>query len=161
VPDRTIRVDLRAQRLELREGSRVVAAYPVSTSAKGAGEREGSEQTPRGLHEIRAKIGARAPSGAVFVERRPTGEICTLEMVQAEPQRDWILSRILWLRGREVGKNRLGEVDSMRRCIYIHGTPDEASIGTAASHGCIRMRNADVIELFDLVGAGTLVEIVD
>ena len=157
--ERRIRVDLGAQRLDLLEGEEVLASYPVSTAAKGTGEREGSEQTPRGLHEVRARIGAGAPEGAVFVGRRPTGEICTPEMFRAEPERDWILTRILWLRGLEVGVNRLGDVDSMRRYIYIHGTPDEAAIGTPASHGCIRMRNEDVIELFDLVEVGTRVEI--
>jgi lipoprotein-anchoring transpeptidase ErfK/SrfK len=160
VKARRIRVDLRSQTLDLLEGARVLASYRVSTAARGAGEREGSEQTPRGLHEIRAKIGAGAPEGAVFVRRRPTGEIFDAETARRGPARDWILSRILWLRGLEPGRNRLGDVDSMRRYIYIHGTPDEASLGTPASHGCIRMRSADVIELFDLVDAGTLVEIV-
>jgi lipoprotein-anchoring transpeptidase ErfK/SrfK len=137
-----------------------LASYPVSTASKGVGELVGSERTPRGRHEVRAKIGAGAPEGAVFVGRRPTGEICTPEMMAAHPGRDWILSRILWLRGLEVGKNRLGAVDSMRRTIYIHGTPDAGSLGTPASHGCIRMRNDHVIELFDLVEPGTPVEII-
>ena len=159
--ERQLRVNLRSQRIELVDGTEVLESYAVSSAARGAGEQEGSEQTPRGLHEIRAKIGAGAPKGAVFVGRRPTGEICTPAMVRAEPERDWILSRILWLRGLEPGKNRLREVDSMRRYIYIHGTPDEASIGTPASHGCIRMRNADVIELFDRVDSGMRVEIVE
>jgi len=159
--DRRIRVDLRAQRLVLLDGERVLRTFPVSSATKGAGEYEGSEQTPRGLHEIRAKIGAGEPLGRVFAGRRATHEICSRELLSAEPERDWILSRILWLRGLEVGRNRLGRVDSMRRYIYIHGTPDEASIGTPASHGCIRMRNADVVELFDLVAPGTVVEIVD
>ena len=154
-------MDLSSQRLELLEGTTVVASYPVSTAANGAGERVGTEQTPRGLHEVRAKIGAGAPEGAVFAGRRPTGEICTPELLRREPDRDWILTRILWLRGLEVGKNRLGDVDSMRRYIYIHGTPEEAAIGTKASHGCIRMRNADVIELFDRVNPGDVVEIVE
>jgi hypothetical protein len=161
VPARRIRVDLSAQRLELLQGERPLRVWPVSTAAKGAGEEEGSEQTPRGRHEVRAKIGVGAPLGAVFVGRRPTGEVCTPERALAEPGRDWILTRILWLRGLEVGRNRLGRVDSMRRTIYIHGTPDEAALGTPASHGCIRMRNADVIELFDLVEPGTEVEIVE
>jgi len=154
-------VRLRSQTLELLEGREILATYPVSTAAKGGGERDGSEQTPRGLHEIRAMIGAGAPERAVFASRRPTGEICTDAARRAEPGRDWILSRILWLRGLEPGRNRRGDVDSMRRYIYIHGTPDEDAIGTPASHGCIRMRNADVIELFDLVEPGTRVEIVD
>jgi hypothetical protein len=162
VAERRIRIDLGAQTLELLDGGgRVLASYRVSTSARGAGEREGSEQTPRGLHEIRAKIGAGAPLGAVFVERRPTGELCTRERVRAEPGRDWVLTRILWLRGLERGRNRCGDRDSMRRFIYIHGTPHEDSIGTPASHGCIRMRNADVVELFDRVEPGTRVEIVE
>jgi L,D-transpeptidase YbiS len=161
VPRRRIRVHLGSQRLELLDGARVLASWAVSTAAKGAGEREGSEQTPRGLHEVRAKIGAGQPAGAVFVGRRPTGEICTPERARAEPERDWVLSRILWLRGREVGRNRRGAVDSMRRYIYIHGTADEAALGTPTSHGCIRMRSADVIELFDRVEPGTPVEIVE
>jgi len=161
MPERRIRVHLGSQRLELLEGDRVLATYPVSTAARGAGELAGSEQTPRGRHEVRAKIGAGAASGAVFEGRRPTGEICTPERLAAEPGRDWILSRILWLRGLEPGRNRRGDRDSMRRYIYIHGTPHEGSIGTPASHGCIRMRNADVIELFDRVEPSTPVEIVD
>ena len=137
-----------------------MASYPVSTAVKGAGEHEGSEQTPRGLHEIRAKIGAGAPMGMVFVGRRATGEICTPELLRTDPGGDWITTRILWLRGLERGRNRLGNADSMRRYIYIHGTPYEALIGTPASHGCIRMRNADVIELFDAVEPGSQVEII-
>ena len=158
---RRIRIDLARQRLELLEGGRVVVGYAVSTATRGPGEREGSQQTPRGLHEIRAKVGAGEPEGAVFEARRPTGEICTPERVRAEPERDWILTRILWLRGREPGLNRGGGIDSMQRYIYIHGTPDEASLGTPASHGCIRMRNADVIDLFERVEPGLTVEIVE
>lgn len=159
--ERWIRIRIDTQQLDLLEGDRVVARYPVSTAVRGAGEREGSEQTPRGRHEIRAKVGAGAPVGAVFVGRRPTGEICTPELHAADPGRDWILTRILWLRGLEVGRNRLGAVDSMRRFIYIHGTPDEAQLGQPGSHGCIRMRNADVVELFDRVEPGMRVEIED
>jgi len=158
---RRIRVDLGAQSLELLEGTTVLARYPISSAAKGAGERDGSEQTPRGLHEVRAKVGAGAPQGAVFAGRRPTGEICTPELMQKESDRDWILTRILWLRGLEVGMNRLGDVDSMRRYIYIHGTPYEDAIGKTASHGCIRMCNADVIELFDRAEVGDIVEIIE
>lgn len=158
---RRIRIDLRTQRLELLQGDRVLACYPVSTATKGAGEREGSHQTPRGLHEICAKIGGGAPLGAVFVERRATGEICTPEGLRQNPERDWVTTRILWLRGLERGRNRLGRVDSMRRYIYIHGTPHDACIGTPSSHGCIRMRDVDVVELFDAVEPGTPVEIDD
>jgi len=125
----------------------------------GPGEQQGSEKTPRGRHEVRAKIGAGAPVRAVFAGRRPTGEICSDELFAAQPGRDWILTRILWLRGLEPGRNRRGDVDSMRRYIYIHGTPEEDAIGRPVSHGCIRMRNDDVVELFDLVEPGTPVEI--
>ena len=142
-----IRVDVSGQRLTLLAGQRTVAAYPVSTAQAGLGEREGSLQTPRGLHLIRAKIGAGLPAKAVLVGRRPTGEICDERLLAADPERDWILSRILWLSGCEPGKNRLGPVDSMRRFIYIHGTPHESRLGQAVSGGCIRMANADVIEL--------------
>jgi hypothetical protein len=161
VSERTIRVDLGRQRLDLLEDGRSLASYPVSTAAAGPGEREGSLRTPRGLHEVHEKIGAGAPEGAVFVGRRPTGEVCTPERVRAEPGRDWILTRILRLRGLEPGRNRGGDVDTEARHVYIHGTPDEASLGTPASHGCIRMRNADVIDLFERVETGTRVEIVE
>lgn len=160
-PPYTIRIELGRQRLLLYEGPRLVREYLVSTAARGAGERMGSEQTPRGRHVVRAKIGAGAPEGAVFVGRRWTGEICTPELVAAQPGRDWILTRILWLSGLERGRNRLGEVDTMRRYIYIHGCPDAYPLGVPASHGCIRMRNRDVIELFDAVPVGTVVEIVE
>ena len=154
-----MRVDLDAQALELIEAGRVVRRFPVSTSAKGAGEREGSEQTPRGRHAIREKIGAGAAPGTVFAGRVPTGEICTPERFDAEPERDWITTRILWLDGLEPGRNRGGDRDSHARYVYIHGTPDEARLGTPASHGCIRMRDADVAWLFEHVEKGTIVEI--
>ena len=157
--ERRIRVDLTAQKLELLEDGRPIATYPVSTARRGAGERKDSEKTPRGLHYVRAKIGEGAPERSVFAGRRPTGEICTPELYARDPGRDWILTRILWLSGLEPGRNRLGEVDSMQRYIYIHGTPEEAALGTPASHGCVRMANADVIELFDAVEVGTRVEI--
>ena len=152
-------VTLGSQRLILTEGSRVVQEYPVSTARRGPGELRDSGQTPRGRHVIRAKIGAGAPVGAVFVGRRPTGEIWTPELADQHPERDWILTRILWLSGTEVGRNRRGNVDTMRRYIYIHGTPDTEPMGVAASHGCIRMRNTDVIDLFDRVRVGTPVVI--
>jgi len=157
--DRRIRVDLASQSLEWIEEGRVVRRFPVSTAARGAGEREGSEQTPRGHHAIAEKIGAGAPPGAVFVGREATGEVCTPERFRAEPERDWITTRILWLDGREPGRNRDGDRDSRRRFIYIHGSPDEASLGRPASHGCIRMRDADVAWLFERVSVGTPVEI--
>jgi lipoprotein-anchoring transpeptidase ErfK/SrfK len=138
-----------------------IRRYPVSTAANGPGELRDSGCTPRGLHRIRARIGAGAPSAAVFRGRRPTGEIWSPELAARFPGRDWILSRILWLCGCEPGRNRLGDVDSMRRYIYIHGTPDDQPMGIARSHGCIRMRNRDVIELFDLVPPGTPVDIAE
>ncbi len=133
--------------------------YAVSTSINGVGELNGSFCTPRGRHIIRAKIGAGQPLNSVFVRRRPTGEIYTPELALQYPGRDWILTRILWLSGCEVGANRLGEVDTMRRCIYIHGTPDEVQLGVPGSHGCVRMRNADLCELFENVRAGTMVDV--
>lgn len=129
--------------------------YPVSTALNGAGEAEGSNCTPRGWHKIRACIGAEQPLNSVFVGRRPTGERYSPELAQRYPNRDWILSRILWLQGQEIGRNRFGNVDSARRYIYIHGTPDSESMGVPLSHGCIRMRNQDVVDLFDRVSAGT------
>jgi len=159
--ERWIRIRLHDQILQLLEGSRVIASYPVSTSSKGSGERAGSEQTPRGRHEVREMIGAGVPKGSVFVGRRPTGEICTPELYAASPRRDWILSRVIWLAGREEGKNLGGDVDTLSRYIYIHGTPDDEPINEPRSHGCIRMRNDDVIALFDLIKPGMPVEILD
>ena len=155
-----IRVHLSTQTLELfDDAERLVARYEVSTAANGPGEQRGSFCTPRGHHIIRAKIGAGAPENTVFVRRRPTGEIYTPELAARHPGRDWILTRILWLSGCEPGLNRLGEVDTMRRYIYIHGSPDEVPMGVPGSRGCIRMRNRDIIELFDRVAVGTPVEI--
>lgn len=145
-------VRLAEQQLELyADDGRLLRAWPVSTAANGAGEEGGSGCTPRGSHVIRAKIGAGMPLNTVFVGRRPTGEVYTPELGQQQPARDWILSRILWLSGKEPGFNRLGSRDSMRRYIYIHGTPDEGFVPEPQSHGCIRMRNQDLAELFDLV----------
>jgi L,D-transpeptidase YbiS len=131
------------------------ARYPVSTAKNGVGCEKDSGCTPLGEHIIRAKIGAGAAANTVFVGRRPTGEICTPDLMAQFPDRDWILTRILWLSGTEVGKNRLGNVDTMQRYIYIHGTPDSTDITQIGSHGCVRMRNADIIALFDLVPVGT------
>ncbi len=133
--------------------------YTISTAGNGAGERNGSFQTPRGVHIIRAKIGRGEAINTVFVGRRPTGEIFTPEMRADFPERDWILTRILWLSGCQPGFNRRGEVDTMRRYIYIHGSPDDVEMGSPGSIGCIRMRNRDVIELFDLVEPGIRVDI--
>lgn len=159
---KSILINIAQQRLELRgvpeSGSRI---YPVSTAKNGTGERNGSLCTPRGLHIIRAKIGAGYPENTVFVGRRPTGELYTPELGEKYPGRDWILTRILWLSGCERGFNRLGEVDTMRRYIYIHGSPDSVRLGVPGSIGCIRMRNSDVVELFELTEPGTSVQIVE
>src|SRR5690349_1248779 len=143
----------------LADDGRELERYSVSTSRNGAGEANGSFCTPRGEHIVRAKIGAGQPLNTVFRGRRPTGEIWTPELGESFPGRDWILTRILWLSGCEVGRNRLGEVDTMRRHIYIHGSPDPVEMGRPGSIGCIRMRNADIIELFDLVPPYTRVAI--
>ncbi len=150
-----LRISIPDQTLELLDGAgQVLRRYAVSTALKGAGELRGSLCTPRGRHVVRARIGAGAAPGTVFKGRRPTGEVWSPELAALHPGRDWILSRILWLSGCEPGYNRLGEVDTMARYIYIHGTADSEPMGEARSHGCIRMRNADILELFDLVPAG-------
>jgi L,D-transpeptidase YbiS len=155
----SIRVSLAAQTLELLDAGERLRLYPASTSKHGAGEVRGSHRTPRGRHVVRAKIGAGAPLNAVFRGRRPTGEIYSPELAREQPGRDWILTRILWLSGTEVGKNRLGDVDTMRRYVYIHGTPDTERLGVPGSIGCVRLANRDIVELFELVPAGTIVDI--
>jgi len=157
-----VNVYLDRQRLDVLDAAgRIVNAYPVSTAKNGPGERYGSECTPRGLHGVRAKVGAGCPLNTVFVRRRPTGETWTAELAREQPGRDWMLTRILWLSGRERGFNRGGDVDSLRRKIYIHGTGEEATLGIPASHGCIRMSNTGVVELFDRLVVGTEVDIVE
>lgn len=158
-----IEVDLRLQQLYLWEsfpdGNMLIRQYPVSTAANGAGEQNGSYCTPRGRHRIAEKIGAGEALYSAFKSRQPTGEIWTPALDAEQPGRDWILTRILWLEGLEPGRNQGGTVDSHARYIYIHGTNEEHRIGTPASHGCVRMRNPDVAELFDLVEVGTEVRI--
>jgi len=159
---RSIRINIAAQSLELRDAAgKVVGRYSVSTATNGAGEQNGSFCTPRGRHVIRAMIGRGLPVNTVFVGRRPTGEVYTPKLGEEFPGRDWMLTRILWLSGCEPGFNRLGDVDTMRRYIYIHGSPDSVGMGAPGSIGCIRMRNSDIVELFSLVEAGTPVEIVE
>lgn len=150
-----IDIDVARQRLELRKGQQIVMSTAVSTARNGPGERAGSECTPRGWHVIHQKIGESCPPNTVFVARRPTGEIYGAELAAREPGRDWILTRILWLAGLESGRNMDGESDTLSRYIYIHGTPDEVTLGQPGSRGCIRMRNEDVIALFDRVSVGT------
>ena len=159
-PPHVIEVDIPAQTLTLKDAqNRILMQTRVSTARNGAGETEGSEKTPRGAHYIRAKIGAGLPPDSVLVSRRPTGEIYSPSLRAAYPHRDWILTRILWLCGLEPGKNRLGSVDTMRRYVYIHGCPDEDPMGVPGSRGCIKMRNSEIIDLFDRVAPGTRVHI--
>lgn len=156
----SINVSLDSQTLALLDKSgHALARYRISTALNGAGELNGSGCTPRGQHYVRAMVGAGLPINTVFRARRPTGEIYSPELAVAHPNRDWILSRIIWLCGQETGKNRGSNVDTFRRFIYIHGTPDTEPMGQALSHGCVRMRNSDVIELFDCIWAGIPVAI--
>ena len=157
--NRRILVDIAGQSLVLLQGGRQLAAYSVSTGLNGVGELNGSGCTPRGLHRVRLKIGDGCPIGTVFKARRPTGEVFDAELAAACPGRDWVLTRILWLTGCESGCNRGGGVDTLRRYIYIHGCPDSEPMGEPRSLGCIRMRNRDLVELFDQTPLGTPVEI--
>jgi L,D-transpeptidase YbiS len=154
-----IEIDVSKQELRLLDGSKTLKKYSVSTAKKGVGEKNGSFCTPRGRHIVRAKIGAGQPPNTVFVRRRSTGEVWSPELGAKYPGRDWMLTRLLWLSGCEPGKNRLGDVDTMRRYIYLHGSPDSAEMGKPGSIGCVRMRNRDIVELFELVPPYTPVEI--
>jgi hypothetical protein len=159
-PQPVIEIDVPTQSLMLKDAQgRILMQTRISTASNGVGEENGSEKTPRGAHYIRARIGAGLPADAVLVSRRPTGEIYSPSLRAAFPNRDWILTRILWLCGLEPGKNRLGDVDTMRRYIYIHGCPDEDPMGVPGSHGCVKMRNNEIIELFDRVTPGMRVDI--
>lgn len=156
-----IKISIHRQELQLYQANELKSTFLISTARNGVGNAQGSGCTPLGLHRIRAKIGTDLPVNAVFVGRRFTGELYCPELAAQYPERDWILTRILWLCGEEVGYNRLGNVDSMRRYIYIHGTPDSEPMGVPLSHGCIRMRNSDIIELYQKVpvGCGVLITI--
>jgi hypothetical protein len=157
--DTRIIVSIADQELRLQQGGLDRFVFPVSTASRGTGCRDGSFCTPLGLHRIRLKIGAGCVPGTVFVRRRPTGEVLTPELRQAFPDRDWMLTRVLWLQGLEAGVNRGGDVDTLRRFVYIHGTADEERIGEPVSHGCVRMRSGDIVRLFDAVANGTLVDL--
>jgi lipoprotein-anchoring transpeptidase ErfK/SrfK len=151
----SIEIDLASQRLFLSIGLRVLRQFPVSTARNGAGEQQGSECTPRGRHHIAARIGDGMPSNTVFKARQPTGEIWSAAFAATQPEgRDWILTRILWLAGNEPGYNQGGDLDTYSRYIYLHGTPDTVALGVPGSRGCVRMRNAHIIELFDSVAVG-------
>lgn len=157
-----ITISIATQQLDvLNEQGEIIKRYLISSAKKGTGQENGSFCTPLGKHIIRAKIGAGQAVNTVFIKRRPTGEIYSPQLGQQYPKRDWILTRILWLSGCERGFNRLGSVDTMRRYIYIHGSPDSAEMGKPGSIGCIRMHNNNLLELFDLVRVGTQVEIKD
>ena len=155
-----IQINIEQQQPDLFDREeRLVKRYLISSAKNGIGQVRGSYCTPLGKHIIRAKIGDKQPVNTVFVKRRPTGEIYTPQLAAQYPGRDWILTRIFWLSGCEVGFNRLGIVDTMRRYIYIHGSPDSAVMGKPGSIGCIRMHNDDLLELFDKVPVGTSVNI--
>lgn len=154
-----IHIDTSTQTLCFDLGPHSQRHYQISTGMDGLGNNHSRRQTPPGQHIVRAKIGAGLPVNTVFIGRRPTGEIYSPTLTALFPKRDWILTRILWLSGTEIGKNRLGKVDTMSHYIYIHGTPDTEPMGVARSHGCIRMRNAELLEFFDLVPIGCKVEI--
>jgi L,D-transpeptidase YbiS len=156
-----IDINLGTQMLTLYDGADVERVYPVSTARNGPGEQLGSGCTPRGRHIIRAMIGQDMPVNTIFVGRRPTGEVYNAQLREKHPNRDWILTRILWLSGCEPGFNRLNGVDTMRRYIYIHGSPDEAKMGQPGSHGCIRMHNLNVVDLYNRIQPGTPVNIIE
>lgn len=155
-----VEIKIKEQKLFVHDQHTIIAEFDVSTAKNGTGQDFGSECTPLGKHIIRAKIGAASPENAVFVARRPTGEIYTEQLRDKHPDRDWILTRILWLSGKEKGFNRLGKVDTMRRYIYIHGCPDSDKVGIPGSHGCIKLHNKDMFKLFDLLPVYTEVNIV-
>lgn len=157
LPERYLTISIAEQQLMLIEQGIVLRRFTVSTAKNGAGQRKGSYCTPTGWHQIRAKIGAAVPQNGVFVARRFTGEIYSPQLAEQHPYRDWILSRILWLDGLEAGHNRYGAVNTASRYIYIHGSPDMLMTGQPESHGCVRMLNADIIELFADVAANTRV----
>lgn len=160
--EQAIVVDVPSQQLYLFESGELIGSFPVSTAERGTGNQEGSLQTPLGLHRVDEKIGADAPRGLIFRGRQPTGELAEiLEGADERAARDDVTTRILWLQGMEPGVNQGGDVDSKQRYIYIHGTPEEGRIGRPASHGCVRMTNADVITLFDRVQEGALVDIIE
>ena len=159
--DKNIEINISQQTLTLFEGNDVIRQYTISTAKNGPGEQMDSECTPRGRHIIREKIGAGYEANTVFVGRETTGELYQPELREQFPDRDWILTRILWLGGCETGRNMGGNVDSYDRYIYIHGGPDDVAMGIPGSRGCVRMQNDDMIELFDLVSTETGVNIIE
>ncbi len=151
---RYIHISVADQYLQLVDNQSVLFEVSIATASNGVGEQFGSECTPRGWHKIRAKMGANCPENTVFIGRRPTGEYYSEALQKEYPSRDWILTRIMWLSGLQVGYNRLGQCDTMARYIYIHGCPDSHPMSIPSSHGCIKMRNTDVVALFDQIEVG-------
>ncbi|KXO85971.1 peptidase [Acinetobacter venetianus] len=149
-------IDLAQQTLSLPKHNKF---YVISSGKNGIGEQENSGKTPRGWHRVAQKVGENSPQNSVFIARQPTGEVYDQQLAQQFPQRDWILSRILWLDGLEQGFNHGEGCDTFKRYIYIHGTPDTEPMGIPMSHGCIRMKNDEIIELFDLISEDALVYI--
>ena len=163
-------IDVQNPRIEVYTAEQRLLFYPanaakplcdflISTAKNGLGEVKGSFQTPRGLHRVCAKFGGGFPKNTVLRTRQPTGEYYSESLAAQYPERDWILSRILWLEGLEVGKNKGGDCDTRARYIYVHGVPDSCPMGVPESHGCIRMRNEDIITLYPLIPLGTLLSV--
>jgi len=160
-PECYLVVSTQLQKMYLLQEGEVLNTYDISSSKYGVGSQQGSNKTPKGLHRIKERFGADAPSGAIFKARTYTGQVADIIKEAVDDKEDYVTSRILWLEGMEAGLNRGGQVDSYSRYIYIHGTHEEGLIGTPQSHGCIRMYNQDVIKLFEMVEAGTFVIILD
>lgn len=154
-------VNIATQELTVLESDKPLFKCPASTAANGPGNKLGSYCTPLGKHVIRAKIGAGLPIGAVLKGRRWTGEICDADSYRQDPDRDWILTRVLWLSGCQPGYNRFGDVDTMKRYVYIHGTPDAVDLTKPKSRGCVRVANQDVLKLFDMLPPATPVVITE
>lgn len=158
--ERVVLIDATAQKMLLVERGRQVAEWTISTALKGLGSAKGSDQTPLGVHRVAQKFGAGAPLGTIFKSRQDSGQIAKILTGPNENSTgDNVTTRVLWLDGLEPGLNKGGNVDSHERFIYIHGTDEEGKLGRPASHGCIRMRNLDVVKLFDSVDENTLVVI--
>ena len=150
-----LKISVKEQKLHVyRDDNERVKSFVISTALKGVGQNKGSFCTPLGQHIVRAKVGDGAPIFSEFVARRLTGKIWRPTISVSDSKEDWILTRILWLSGLEVGFNRLGNQDTMQRFIYIHGTNDLDNLGKPSSHGCIRMDNYDIIDLFDQIKVG-------
>ena len=148
-------ISVKHQKMYLIENRTTVKTYPISTSKKGIGSHQNSNKTPPGLHTVKRKIGEEVPLGGILVAREFNGKVAEIITDKRNADGDYVTTRILWLDGEEVGINKGRNVDSYNRYIYIHGTPEEGFIGQPASHGCIRMKNIDVIELYDMIDEGT------